>query len=123
MQFIQKHEVPHDKIVTYARFVCDYKPLKDKKEQTRLTVGGDILNYQGEVSTKTAGLTTINVLLNSVISLAYAIFMMADVKNFYLNTPMKDPEKCASPSNSSQIKYKNNTRKVNLSTTNMFMFK
>ena len=28
MQLIQKHEVPHDKKVTYTRFVCDYRPQK-----------------------------------------------------------------------------------------------
>ena len=31
MQFILKHEVPHDKKVTYARFVCDYRPQKEEK--------------------------------------------------------------------------------------------
>ena len=28
MKFIQKHEVPYNKKVTYARFVCDYRPQK-----------------------------------------------------------------------------------------------
>ena len=92
MQFIQKHEVPYDKTVTYAIFGCDYRPQKEEKELTRITVGGDRLDYQGEVSTKTEGLTTIKLLLKSVISSAGARFMMADVKNFYLNMTMKDPE-------------------------------
>ena len=91
MQFIQEHEVPHYKTVTYSIFMCDYKPQKEEKEKNRITVGGDILDYQGEVSTKTAGLTTIKLLLDIVISLAGARFMTADTKNFYLNTPMKDP--------------------------------
>ena len=55
-------------------------------------MGDDRLDYQGEVSTKTAGLTTINLLLNSVISSIWAKFMTTDVKNFYLNTPMEEPE-------------------------------
>ena len=55
-------------------------------------MGGDRLDYQGGVSTKTAGLTTIKLLLNSVISSIWAKFMTADVKNFYLNTPMDEPE-------------------------------
>ena len=54
MKFIQKHEVPYNKKVTYARLFCDYRPQKEEKERTRITVGGDILEYQGEVSTKTA---------------------------------------------------------------------
>ena len=82
MQFIQKNEVPNDNTVTYAIFVCDYRPQKEEKEQTRITVGGDKLEYQGEVSTKTAWLTTIKLLINSVISLAGARFMTIDVKNF-----------------------------------------
>ena len=49
------------------------------------------------MSTKTAGLTTIKLLLNSTISSAGAGFMMADVKNFYLNTSMKDSEYICTP--------------------------
>ena len=55
-------------------------------------MGGDRLDYQGEVSTKTARLTTINILLNIVVSLAGAKFMTEDLKNFYLNTPMNEPK-------------------------------
>ena len=57
MRFIQKHEVSYDKKVTHARFVCDYRPKKEQKERTRIAVEGDKLDYQGELSTKTAGLT------------------------------------------------------------------
>ena len=55
MQFIKNHEVPHNKKVTYARFICDCR-VKDR------------LDCQGEVSTKTATLTTIKLLFNSVVS-------------------------------------------------------
>ena len=92
MQFIQKHEVPYDKKVTYARFVCYYRPQKEEKKRTRITVGGDRLDYQGEVSTKTTGLTTIKLLLNSVVSSAGDKLMTAYLKNFCLNTPMDEPE-------------------------------
>ena len=37
-------------------------------------------------------MTTIKLLLNSVVSSAGAKFMTADVNNFYLNTPMDEPE-------------------------------
>ena len=80
MKFIQKHEVPYDKKVTYAQFICDYRPQKEEKYRTIITLGGDRLYYQGEVSTKTAGLTTIKLLLNSVVSSIWAKFMTADVK-------------------------------------------
>ena len=68
MKFIQKHEVPYYKKVTYARFLCNYRPQKEEKERTRITVGGNRIYYQGEVSTKTAGLKTIKLLLNGVVS-------------------------------------------------------
>ena len=82
MHFIQKHELLYNNKVTYALFVCDYRPQKEEMERTRITVGGDRLEYQGEVSTKTAGLTTIKLLLNSVVSSAGTKFMTADVKVF-----------------------------------------
>jgi hypothetical protein len=44
--------------VTYGSFVVDIKYHKDKKERTRLTVGGDQIMYPGEKSTREAGLTT-----------------------------------------------------------------
>ena len=97
MQFIHKHEVKHDKTVTYTIFMCYYRQQKEEKEWTWITVGGDILDYQGEVPTKTARLTIINLLLNSVISSAGAIFMTADVKTIYLNTPSIDPENMCIP--------------------------
>jgi hypothetical protein len=43
-------------------------------------------------STKTADLATIKLLLNSVVSKQNGHFMTADVKNFYLNTPLERPE-------------------------------
>ena len=92
MKFIQKHEVPYDKKFTYVRFICDYRSQKEEKERTRITVGGDRIDYQGDVSTKTEELTTINLLLNSVVSSAGTKFMTANVKIFYFNTPMYEPE-------------------------------
>ena len=91
MKFTEKHEVPYNNKVTYARCVCEYRPQKEEKGRTIITVGGDRLDYQGEVSTKTSGLTTIKLLLNSVVSSVCAKFMTSDVKNFYLNTPMDEP--------------------------------
>jgi hypothetical protein len=46
----------------------DIKDHKEEKERTRLTVGGDQIEYPGEKSTRTPGLTTAKILINSVIS-------------------------------------------------------
>jgi hypothetical protein len=74
--------------VTYGSFVVDIKDHKEEKERTILTVGGDQIEYPGDNSTRTAGLTTENILINSVISTPNAKFLVIDVNNFYMNTPL-----------------------------------
>jgi hypothetical protein len=46
----------------------DIKDHKEEKERTILTVGGDQIEHPGDKSTRTAGLTTAKILINSVIS-------------------------------------------------------
>jgi hypothetical protein len=53
-----------------------------------MTVGGDRLDYPGEVATKTADLPVTKVIINSVISTKAALYMNMDIKNYYLGTPM-----------------------------------
>jgi hypothetical protein len=50
--------------VTYGSFVVDIKDHKEEKERTRLTVGGDQIEYPADKSTRTAGLTTAKILIN-----------------------------------------------------------
>jgi hypothetical protein len=68
------------------------KSTTDQKKsdpyRTRLTVGGDRVNYPGDCGTPTVDLLTVKLLLNSVISTPNAKFMTIDIKDFYLNTPM-----------------------------------
>jgi hypothetical protein len=52
--FIKLTNIPIDRKITYGKIVCDYKPHKKEKEHVRLTVGGDILDYSGDVATSTA---------------------------------------------------------------------
>jgi hypothetical protein len=75
--------------VTYGSFVVDIKDHKEEKERTRLTVGGDQIEYPGDKSTRTAGLKTAKILINSVISTLGAKFLVIDINNFYLNTPLR----------------------------------
>ena len=57
--FIPKHEVPFKtKIFTYGKKVCEIKPDKVETHRTRLTVGGNLLEYCGLMSTPTAKVTT-----------------------------------------------------------------
>ena len=46
------------------------------------------MHYPGNAGTPTADLLTVKLLINSIISTTSARFMMLDIKDFYLNTPM-----------------------------------
>jgi hypothetical protein len=74
--------------VTYGSFVVDIKDHKEEKECTRLTVGGDHIEYPGDKSTRAGGLTTAKILINSVISTLGDKFLVIDINSFYLNTPL-----------------------------------
>ena len=92
MHFIHPSEIPEGRTVTYARHVCDIRPQKAEQERTRITVGGNLIDYPGEVSTRTADLTTVKVHVNSVVSTPNAEYMCMDVKNYYLGTPLPRKE-------------------------------
>jgi hypothetical protein len=89
IRFIRRTDVPPGRKATYGSFVVDIKTHKEENERKRLTVGGDQLEYQGDKFTRTACLTTSKVLFNSTISTPGAKFLVIDIKNFYLNTPLE----------------------------------
>jgi hypothetical protein len=89
MFFIPVSAIPKGRKATYLRIVSAFRPEKPNPRRVRFTVGGDRIDYTGDVSTKTADLPTVKTLLNSVISTPGARFMTGDLKDFYLNTPME----------------------------------
>jgi hypothetical protein len=94
LDFIHPDDVPTErrKDITYARICADYRPEKSDPNRIRITVGGNLVNYPGDVGTRTAVLLTVKLLLNSVISTPGARFMSLDISNFYLMAPMERPE-------------------------------
>ena len=86
--FINVKDIPRGRTATYLRVVSAMRPEKANPYRVRWTVGGDKVEYPFDVSTKTADLTTAKCLLNSVISTPNAKFLTADLKDFYLGTPM-----------------------------------
>jgi hypothetical protein len=86
--FIELTDIPKDRKINYGKILCDYKPHKKEKECVRLTVGGDRLNYSGDVATSTADITTFKILINSTLSTEDAAMMMMDIENYYLGTPL-----------------------------------
>ena len=90
--FIPRDAVPRDraKDVTYGLITVLIRPEKiDEPNRTRLVAGGDRVHYPGDAGTPTADLLTVKLLINSVISTPGAKFFTMDIKDFYLNTPMK----------------------------------
>ena len=94
LEFIHRSEVPSNKKVTYANFICDHRPLKEESMRVRLTVGGDRLEYTPDAGSPAASILETKLTINSVISDASkgAKFMGADLKDFFLASPMEDPE-------------------------------
>ena len=79
------------KDVTYEQFVCSVRPEKKERNRTRFVVGGDRINYPGEVVTPTACMLVAKLLFNSFMSKKGAKFMTMDISNFYLMTSLKRP--------------------------------
>ena len=73
--------MPEDWImdVTYGKFVCNLRPEKDEVHRTCFVVGGNRINYPGDVGTPTADMFLAKILFNSVISTNNARFMMGDI--------------------------------------------
>ena len=92
MCFLSRKEIPEHKKVTYARMVCDIRPQKEETHRLRMTAGGDILDYSGDNSTESAGLETIKINWNSVLSTPKARYMTMDISNMYLTTKPPEPE-------------------------------
>jgi hypothetical protein len=68
--FVKKDKIPNDRKgnETYARIVCVYCNGKKNKYRTRITMGGNLVNYTRDCGTPTANLLTVKLLLDSIIS-------------------------------------------------------
>ena len=68
----------------YGKNVCEYKPHKFQKHYSRLTVGGNRIDYHFPVATPTSDIAAFKCLVKSVLSIHKAKFMTADIRYFYL---------------------------------------
>ena len=80
------------KEICHTMVVCEVRPDKDDPDRTRITIGGNRICFPGDTGTNTASLELVKLLLNSVLSRKGARFSTIDLKNFYLDTPMPEPE-------------------------------
>jgi hypothetical protein len=90
--FVVTHDkithIPKHQTVAYAHVVVDFCLQKAKPHLIRITAGGNLINYPGELSTQTADLTTSKLMWNSVLSTEGAKYMCLNIKNFYLTDPL-----------------------------------
>ena len=80
--------IPNDRTIRFAQIVVDYRPRKDDPNRVQITLGGNLIEYPGELTTRTADLTTSKILCNSTLSTPNAKYGTLDVKNFYFATPL-----------------------------------
>jgi hypothetical protein len=74
--------------VAHTRVVCEVRPTKTDPNRTRITIGGNTINYTGDCGTKTGSLETVKLVINSTLSKPGGRYMTVDLSNFYLNTPL-----------------------------------
>ncbi len=54
--------IPQDRTITHACIVVDYRPQKTDPNRVHITAGGNLITYPGELTTRTADLTTTKIL-------------------------------------------------------------
>ena len=89
---IHKHEIPDHKKATYIRTCADYREQKADPYRVRCTAGGNLIDFPGDKSTRSADLTTFKCLANNTISTPGARAACMDLKDFYLKSTLPDPE-------------------------------
>ena len=60
--------ISNDRVVTYANIIVDYRPQKEDPNCIRITAGGNLIIYPGELTARTADINMPKILWNSVLS-------------------------------------------------------
>jgi hypothetical protein len=84
-----KQAVVAGKIFTYMNPVVDYRAQKEDPYRIWITAGGNLINYESNVSMQTADLDTAKIHWNSVVSTPLARYMCLDIKIFYLTAALE----------------------------------
>jgi hypothetical protein len=94
MKPILMQNIPHDRRqdITYISPQCKEKLVDGEiTSRVRLAAGGDKINYEGPTTAQVADMSAVKILINSVVS-DKAQWATADIKDFYLGTPLPRPE-------------------------------
>ena len=93
MSAIPYADMPKDRKASYYNPQCTEKPkLEGLRRRVRDTIGGDQIDYAGDVTAFTASLPDFKILLKPFVSTAGARFMTVDIIDYYLQTPLETPE-------------------------------
>ena len=84
-----KQMYAEDRAPAYAHVVVDFRPQKADPNRVRITAGGNLIQCPGDLTTRTADITTSKIIWNSVVSTEGTRFECLDVGSFYLETPMQ----------------------------------
>ena len=74
--------------VTYGIILAEIRQQKAETHSTSLTLGGNLINLPGDVTTPTSDIITAKLVFNSVLSTKNVKFMCEDIASLYLNKPM-----------------------------------
>ncbi len=80
--------IPTNRTVTYGRIAINNCPQKEDPYRVCITVGGNLINYPFELTTRTTDMVSSKLLWNSRISTKGACFSGTDIKNMYFDTPL-----------------------------------
>jgi len=87
MRPIMFHDIPHDRKgdIAHTQVVCEVRPTKADLNRTRVTIGGNTINYIGDCGSKTASLETVKLTVNSTLSTPDAEYMTMDLSTLLNN--------------------------------------
>jgi hypothetical protein len=80
--------IPTNQTVMYGQIVINHHPQKEDPNRVCITVGGNLIKYPFELTTRTTDMISSKLLWKSTISTKGACFSGADIKNMYLDMPL-----------------------------------
>jgi hypothetical protein len=90
-RWIRFRDIPPGRKAAYYNPRCRTKiKMGELEHRVRGTIGGDQIDFDGDTAAYTASMPTLKILLNAVVSKPGAKFATADIKDYYLGTPLVD---------------------------------
>ena len=72
--------IPKNQPPTYAKVIITYRPKKEDPYCIQITVGGNLINYLGELTMRTADMTTTKLHWNSILRTPNTQYMCLNIR-------------------------------------------